>query len=202
MATEPGRGARPHCRIAARPLGPRNKSGAAEGARRRLPEACSCCSVDRLSPEHRDVSSLPGESCVSTPQPCSTPAHACSCPQHLGCPLRLLLPLLPFGPCCSFGLTPAQLPPPHVQCHLAGEEMCASVCLCLAGVWVGVCARVCVQPGGAERACLSRRSLASSHTGQTGFGLQFTNKFVSRSEERRVGKECLRLCRSRWSPYH
>ena len=21
-------------------------------------------------------------------------------------------------------------------------------------------------------------------------------------EERRVGKECLRLCRSRWSPYH
>ena len=30
-------------------------------------------------------------------------------------------------------------------------------------------------------------------------GLQ--NKGV-RSEERRVGKECLRLCRSRWSPYH
>ena len=25
---------------------------------------------------------------------------------------------------------------------------------------------------------------------------------VRRSEERRVGKECLRLCRSRWSPYH
>ena len=25
---------------------------------------------------------------------------------------------------------------------------------------------------------------------------------VTRSEERRVGKECLRLCRSRWSPYH
>ena len=23
-----------------------------------------------------------------------------------------------------------------------------------------------------------------------------------RSEERRVGKECVRLCRSRWSPYH
>ena len=26
--------------------------------------------------------------------------------------------------------------------------------------------------------------------------------FKKRSEERRVGKECLRLCRSRWSPYH
>ena len=25
---------------------------------------------------------------------------------------------------------------------------------------------------------------------------------LKRSEERRVGKECLRLCRSRWSPYH
>ena len=25
---------------------------------------------------------------------------------------------------------------------------------------------------------------------------------LTRSEERRVGKECLRLCRSRWSPYH
>ena len=25
---------------------------------------------------------------------------------------------------------------------------------------------------------------------------------VPRSEERRVGKECVSLCRSRWSPYH
>ena len=25
---------------------------------------------------------------------------------------------------------------------------------------------------------------------------------VTRSEERRVGKECVFLCRSRWSPYH
>jgi WD40 repeat protein len=27
-------------------------------------------------------------------------------------------------------------------------------------------------------------------------------EFSKRSEERRVGKECRRLCRSRWSPYH
>jgi hypothetical protein len=27
-------------------------------------------------------------------------------------------------------------------------------------------------------------------------------QLASRSEERRVGKECRRLCRSRWSPYH
>ena len=37
-------------------------------------------------------------------------------------------------------------------------------------------------------------------------GITILSKNVSinwkRSEERRVGKECLRLCRSRWSPYH
>ena len=36
--------------------------------------------------------------------------------------------------------------------------------------------------------------------------LEKQNKYcrfdLRRSEERRVGKECLRLCRSRWSPYH
>jgi 1-pyrroline-5-carboxylate dehydrogenase len=29
-----------------------------------------------------------------------------------------------------------------------------------------------------------------------------TGSVIARSEERRVGKECRRLCRSRWSPYH
>ena len=34
-----------------------------------------------------------------------------------------------------------------------------------------------------------------------------TNGFIkksqkTRSEERRVGKECASMCRSRWSPYH
>ena len=29
-----------------------------------------------------------------------------------------------------------------------------------------------------------------------------TAAIVSSSEERRVGKECVSLCRSRWSPYH
>jgi adenosylcobinamide-phosphate synthase len=34
------------------------------------------------------------------------------------------------------------------------------------------------------------------------FWLRPLAPFVVRSEERRVGKECRRLCRSRWSPYH
>src|SRR3546814_19490364 len=29
-----------------------------------------------------------------------------------------------------------------------------------------------------------------------------TGEYFSRSEERRVGKECVSTCRSRWSPYH
>ena len=30
----------------------------------------------------------------------------------------------------------------------------------------------------------------------------FTEAEIARSEERRVGKECTVVCRSRWSPYH
>src|SRR3546814_2646056 len=32
--------------------------------------------------------------------------------------------------------------------------------------------------------------------------LHARNPAVDRSEERRVGKECVSTCRSRWSPYH
>src|SRR3546814_16691994 len=33
-------------------------------------------------------------------------------------------------------------------------------------------------------------------------GYDFYGKWRERSEERRVGKECVSTCRSRWSPYH
>jgi [NiFe] hydrogenase diaphorase moiety large subunit len=48
-----------------------------------------------------------------------------------------------------------------------------------------------VQVSGAAGMCLSERE----------FGRRIAFEDV-RSEERRVGKECRRLCRSRWSPYH
>ena len=32
--------------------------------------------------------------------------------------------------------------------------------------------------------------------------VKLTGRKIERSEERRVGKECRPLCRSRWSPYH
>src|SRR3546814_17173156 len=46
-----------------------------------------------------------------------------------------------------------------------------------------------------------RRWIVDPLDGTTNFlhGLQH---FAIRSEERRVGKECVSTCRSRWSPYH
>src|SRR3546814_5477297 len=32
--------------------------------------------------------------------------------------------------------------------------------------------------------------------------LRYIRDAIDRSEERRVGKECVSTCRSRWSPYH
>ena len=50
--------------------------------------------------------------------------------------------------------------------------------------------------GGEDREQRKRKLLFPSSLGRN------KELFKSRSEERRVGKECLRLCRSRWSPYH
>ena len=55
-------------------------------------------------------------------------------------------------------------------------------------------------PGIDSEEIYHRIQLLSLH-GQNKDALAKT-KLGSRSEERRVGKECLRLCRSRWSPYH
>src|SRR3546814_17224589 len=40
------------------------------------------------------------------------------------------------------------------------------------------------------------------HVFASGLFLNATDRERSRSEERRVGKECVSTCRSRWSPYH
>src|SRR3546814_12066280 len=38
--------------------------------------------------------------------------------------------------------------------------------------------------------------------GARGAGGRRDEREIGRSEERRVGKECVSTCRSRWSPYH
>src|SRR3546814_7341786 len=42
----------------------------------------------------------------------------------------------------------------------------------------------------------------SPYPDSPGLGNAYKDGFGSRSEERRVGKECVSTCRSRWSPYH
>src|SRR3546814_2645251 len=52
--------------------------------------------------------------------------------------------------------------------------------------------------GGMPNTCKSNETFGSS-------GARVRNAWESalrRSEERRVGKECVSTCRSRWSPYH
>ena len=39
-------------------------------------------------------------------------------------------------------------------------------------------------------------------SGKTMLCSMLQSRLPPRSEERRVGKECVSLCRSRWSPYH
>ena len=46
------------------------------------------------------------------------------------------------------------------------------------------------------------RDLEKTEMYQKDLIVNVSHDLKTRSEERRVGKECLRLCRSRWSPYH
>src|SRR3546814_2880214 len=52
-----------------------------------------------------------------------------------------------------------------------------------------------------EQAQMSRLGMESLRIYLSGINLLSWSRF-NRSEERRVGKECVSTCRSRWSPYH
>src|SRR3546814_16893004 len=49
-------------------------------------------------------------------------------------------------------------------------------------------------------------ALAAAMVSTLAYNFYFTEPYrtflIHRSEERRVGKECVSTCRSRWSPYH
>src|SRR3546814_21144276 len=53
----------------------------------------------------------------------------------------------------------------------------------------------------ARRAAATRR-MAGRAQGSTGYTAEGVWPRGARSEERRVGKECVSTCRSRWSPSH
>src|SRR3546814_15200818 len=52
-----------------------------------------------------------------------------------------------------------------------------------------------------ERQARRQAEQETEHIGPSTLG-ERRNIVLLRSEERRVGKECVRTCRSRWSPYH
>src|SRR3546814_9996825 len=64
--------------------------------------------------------------------------------------------------------------------------------------------QTCALPISASRLAFARRNIAckeeASFQGGDGF-VHFLTPSI-RTEERRVGKECVSTCRSRWSPYH
>src|SRR3546814_7379342 len=50
--------------------------------------------------------------------------------------------------------------------------------------------------------CLKRKELCAAFVRVNPNTIMTPQNCYNRSEERRVGKECVSTCRSRWSPYH
>src|SRR3546814_16599584 len=63
------------------------------------------------------------------------------------------------------------------------------------------CLREAIARDYARRGCPTRPEQIIVTSGAQN-GLTLVLRALTRSEERRVGKECVSTCRSRWSPYH
>src|SRR3546814_6574718 len=86
----------------------------------------------------------------------------------------------------------------HTSCALVtGVQTCALPILGLAG---------CAMRAGGYRGPVpddyALRHGDAAHNDHVERELRATIAALQRSDERRVGKECVSTCRSRWSPYH
>src|SRR3546814_14740826 len=79
----------------------------------------------------------------------------------------------------------------------ASQRLSIVVPLCFVGIFV----LLYMALGGFGRAAAVFLAVPLGLAGGV-FTLALTGINFSRSEERRVGKECVSTCRSRWSPYH
>src|SRR3546814_20240501 len=75
------------------------------------------------------------------------------------------------------------------------------------GVWYRAQAGARLPPGAAEQvswpqAAATEPRMFVSIPSRQRHQLRWATPTLVRSEERRVGKECVSTCRSRWSPYH
>src|SRR3546814_15026247 len=53
-----------------------------------------------------------------------------------------------------------------------------------------------------QRTCAANLRAFFDTYSATDVDIAACRRYVARSEERRVGKECVSKCRARWSPYH
>src|SRR3546814_2560897 len=87
----------------------------------------------------------------------------------------------------------------HTRCALVtGVQTCAlpiSTSLLPPDYPMGACCSI-VDPARGTCLALRARGLLQADCGKQ------RAELLLRSEERRVGKECVSTCRSRWSPYH
>src|SRR3546814_17428294 len=99
----------------------------------------------------------------------------------------------------------------NALCGLSFALMAAAVAaLITAGASPALLAAFVILEGaGYGVTAISRPVVSATVLGRDGFGaisgalaLPFIGATALRSEERRVGKEGVRTCRSRWSPYH
>src|SRR3546814_5319840 len=92
----------------------------------------------------------------------------------------------------------------HTRCALVtGVQTCA---LPISGIraWAAETGEYYHQLDGALGGLWRRNGRPPQRLVGVGFSSQgmFEGSHYRRSEERRVGKECVSTCRSRWSPYH
>src|SRR3546814_1112949 len=86
----------------------------------------------------------------------------------------------------------------HTRCALVtGVQTCALPIFIFGAVEIALAAVEDVDPGIGDRAEHLRELLWRLREARPHILL-----LPLRSEERRVGKECVSTCRSRWSPYH
>src|SRR3546814_9668284 len=82
----------------------------------------------------------------------------------------------------------------HTRCALVtGVQTCALPISAVARLLTGVIVKLCRRQSSSRICCIVRCTFSISPSSEAG---------TTRSEERRVGKECVSTCRSRWSPYH
>ena len=100
---------------------------------------------------------------------------------------------------------PAVLPPPPREAQRLGATIALSVlvhALLILGVGFAVKGDAPLVPTLEVIFSQTRTALTPKQADFLAAANQEGGGEHDRSEERRVGKECLRLCRSRWSPYH